>query len=182
LKAADTQDITSKEVPSGTSSLPASTGIEIIPKDPLDQIVLQVEDIPPLDVFYSPKHRVVVKRQWKRRRIDQPSLFLEQIVMGSVVWKEEFDPSDDLTKFSQYAGAYSVATIDKASEVRNMLKEKDQAINLLQTQLSEAHQKAEQAEQQLLTQQQINNQLNKQLHEERQRIDSSTIQKKKELS
>ena len=61
-KAADTQDTTSKEVPSGTSGLPLSTGIEIIPKDPSDQIVLQVEEIPPLDVFYSPKHRVVVKQ------------------------------------------------------------------------------------------------------------------------
>jgi len=46
-------------------------------------------------------------------------------VISSVVWKEEFDPSDDLTKLSQYAGAYSVATIDKASEVTNLLKEKD---------------------------------------------------------
>ena len=79
---------------------------------------------------------------------------------GSVVWKEEFDPSDDLTKLSQYAGAYSAATIDKASEVTNLLKEKDQAISLLQMQLSEAQQKAQQAEQQLLTQQQINHQLN----------------------
>jgi len=35
-KAADTQDTTSKEVPSGTSGLPPSTDIEIIPKDPLD--------------------------------------------------------------------------------------------------------------------------------------------------
>ena len=60
-KAAETQDTTSKEVPSGTSGLPLSTGIEIIPKDPSDQIVLQVEEILPLDVFYSPKHRAVVK-------------------------------------------------------------------------------------------------------------------------
>ncbi len=37
-------------------------------------------------------------------------------------------------------------------------------------------------EQQLSTQQQLNNQLNKQLLEEKQRIDSSTIQKQKELS
>lgn len=100
-KVADTQDTTSKEVPSATSGLPPSTRIEIIPKDSSDQIILQVEDIPPLDVFYSPKHRAIVKRQRKRRRIDQPSLFLEQTVTGSMVWKEEFDPSDDLTKLSQ---------------------------------------------------------------------------------
>ena len=150
-KAADTQDTTSKEVPSGTSGLPPTTDIEIIPKDPSDQIILQVEDIPPLDVFYSPKHRAVVKRQQKRRRIDQPSLFPEQTVTANVVWKQEFDPSDDLTKLSPYARAYSAATMDKALEVTNFLREKDQEITLLQAQLSEAQQKAEQLEQQLST-------------------------------
>ena len=137
-KAADTQDTASKEVPSGTSVLPPTIDIEIISKDPSDQIILQVEDIPPLDVFYSPKHRAVVKRQRKRRRIDQPSLFPEQTVMGNVVWKEEFDPSDDLTKLSQYTEAYSATTIDKASELSNLLKGKYQEIFLLQAQLLEA--------------------------------------------
>lgn len=60
-KVVDIQDVTSTKVPSGTSGLPPSTGIEIIPKSPSDQIILQVEEIPPLDVFYSPKHRAVVK-------------------------------------------------------------------------------------------------------------------------
>ena len=101
---------------------------------------------------------------------------------GSVVWKEEFDPFDDLTKLSQYARAYSTATIDKALEVNNILKEKDQAISLLQAQLSEAQHKAKQAEQHLLTQQQINHRLNEQLLKEKQRIDSSAIQMHKELS
>jgi len=139
FKATDTHDTTSKEVPSEeTNGLHLTTDLEIIPKDPSDQIMLQVEDIPPLDVFYSPKHRAVVKRQRKRRRIDQPSLFPEQIVTTNIVWKEEFDPSDDLTNLSQYAGVYSAATMDKESEVSNLLKEKDQAITSLQAQLSEA--------------------------------------------
>ncbi len=56
----------------------------------------------------------MVKQQRKRRKIDQPPLFPEQTVTGSMVWKEEFDPFDDLTKLLQYAGAYSTATIDKA--------------------------------------------------------------------
>ena len=94
-----------------------------------------------------------------------------------MVWKEEFDPSDDLTKLSQYAGAYSVATIDKASEVSLLLKTKDQEIFSLQAQLTETKQKAEQAEQQLLTQQQLNSQLTQQLQAEKQRIDQSAIQK-----
>ena len=122
-KAADTQDTASKEVPSeGTSGLPPTTELEIIPKDPSDQVILQVEDIPPLDVFYSPKHKAVIKRHRKRRRINKPSLFPEQTVTANVVWKEEFDPSDDLTKLSQYDGAYLAATMDKASEVSNLLK------------------------------------------------------------
>ena len=106
---------------------------------------MQIEEIPPLDVFYSPKHRATVKRQRKRRRTDQPSLFPEQTVIGNVLWKEEFYPSDDLTKLSQYVGAYSAVTIDKASEVSNLIKEKDQEIFSLQSQLSEARQKIEQA-------------------------------------
>lgn len=80
-------------------------------------------------------------------------MFPEQTETTNVVWKEEFDPSDDLTKLSQYVGAYLAATMDKASKVSNLLKEKDQEIILLQTQLSEAHQKVEQLEQQLSTQQ-----------------------------
>ncbi len=175
-KVIDGQDIASTTVPNeGTSGLPPSTDLEMIPKDPSDQIILQVEDIPPLDVFYNPKHRDVVKRQRKRRRLDQCSLFPAQTETANVVWKEEFNPSDDLTKLSQYARAYSAATMEKASEVSNLLKEKDQAIVLLQSQVSKSEQKIEQLEQQLSTQQQ----LNKQLLEEKQRIDSSAIQKQK---
>ena len=145
-KAACTQEKTSTQVSSEASGLPSFNETEIIPKDPSDQIILQIEEIPPLDVFYSPKHRAIVRRQRKRRRTDQPSLFPEQTVTGNVLWKEEVDPSNDLTKLSQYAGAYSAATIDKASEVSNLLKEKDQEIFSLQAQLSEARQKMEQEE------------------------------------
>lgn len=181
-KTNDTQDIASPQVLSGTSGPSISKDVEIIPKDPSDQIILQVEDIPPLDVFYSPRHKVVVKRQRKRRRTDQPSIFPEQTVTGNIVWKEEFDPSDDLTKLSQYAGAYSAATIDKASEVSLLLKTKDQEIFALQAKLTETKQRAERAEEQLLVQQQINSQLTQQLQAEKQRIDQSAIQKQKELS
>lgn len=133
------------------------------PKGSLNQIILQIEKIPPLDVFYNPRHKVVVKRQRKRRRTYQTSPFQEQTIMGNVVWKEGFYPSDDLTKLSQYAGAYSVATIDKALEVSLLLKTKDQEIFLLQAQPTEAQKKVEQAKWQLLTQQKINNQSTQQL-------------------
>jgi len=49
----------------------------------------------------------------------------EQSEIANIVWKEEFSPSNDLTKLSQYAGAYSAATMDKATEVSSLLKEKD---------------------------------------------------------
>jgi len=83
---------------------------------------------------------------------------------------------------SQYAGAYSAATIDKASEVSLLLKNKDQEISALQAELAETKQKAAQAEEQLLAQQQMNNQLTQQLQAEKQRIDQSAIQKQKELT
>lgn len=51
--------------------------------------------------------------------------------------------TDELTKLSQYAVAYSAATIDKASEVSLLVKIKDQEIFSLQAQLTEAKQKAE---------------------------------------
>ena len=59
-----------------TTDPPKSMSVEIIPKGPSDQITLLVEDIPPLNVFYSPKHRAVVKRSRKRQRLDQSPLFL----------------------------------------------------------------------------------------------------------
>jgi len=47
----------------GTSNLPKiQQDIEIIPENLIEEIVLKVEEKPSLDVLYSPKHRVVVKR------------------------------------------------------------------------------------------------------------------------
>ena len=42
---------------------------EIISAYPTEKIVLQVEEVPSLDVFYSPSHKVVDKRR-KRKIID----------------------------------------------------------------------------------------------------------------
>jgi len=49
----------------GTSSQNA----EIIPTFLTSDIILKVTEIHPLDVFYSPLHKVVVRRQRKRRRV-----------------------------------------------------------------------------------------------------------------
>lgn len=62
--------------------------IEIIPENPSEEIVLKVEEIPPLDVFYSPKHRAMVKRQRKRRKIGQGTLSNPQDELMNMVWKD----------------------------------------------------------------------------------------------
>jgi len=195
-KSSGIQKEGSSQALSTTTGPPKVMNVEIIPKGPSDQITLLVEDIPPLNVFYSPKHKAVVKRSRKRQRIDQPSLFPEQSLTGNVVWREKLDPSDDLAKLSQYAGAYSAATIDKASEVAVLLKTKDQEIFTLQTELADVRQRVIQAEQQLaghqqetvraseqlLEQQKINSQLVQQWQEEKQRITQAAIQRQSELT
>lgn len=106
---------------------------EIIPKNPLGEITLNIEEIPLLDVFYSTKHRVVVKRQRKKREINQTSSKAPQSEIMNVIWKDsKVNPSEDLTKLSQFAGAYTASTIDKATEVNQLIKEKDKKINQLE--------------------------------------------------
>lgn len=65
----------------------------------------------------------------------------------NVVWKAKVDPLEDLTKLYQYAKVYTSATMDKASEVTHLLKEKDQAIIQLEAQSAQQQQIIEQLEQ-----------------------------------
>lgn len=39
---------------------------EHIPISPSSEIMLKLEDIPTLDVFYSPRHKAVVRKQRKK--------------------------------------------------------------------------------------------------------------------
>ena len=59
--------------------------VEIIPENPSEEIVLKVEDIPPLDVLYSPKHRAVVRKKRKKRTIDQGLFSSPQVKLMNVV-------------------------------------------------------------------------------------------------
>lgn len=93
-----------------------------------------------------------MKRQRKKRKIDHSPLLNPQMEMMNVVWREEINPSEDLTKLFQYAGAYTVTTIDKVSEVNPLLKDKDQTIIQLEAQLVERQKKIEQLEQHLAEQ------------------------------
>jgi len=55
----------------------------------------------------------------------------------NVIWKDsEVNPSKDLTKLSQYAGAYTTAIIDKATKVNLLIKEKYQRIAQLEEQIT----------------------------------------------
>jgi len=47
------------------------------------------------------------------------------------------DPSKNLRKLSQLAGAYSTETIGKVTKVQMLLKEKEQIILLLEQQLAQ---------------------------------------------
>lgn len=76
------------------------------------------------------KHSVVVKRWRKRRKIDQTSSLAPQSEFMNVIWKDlEVNPSEDLTKLSQFVGSYTNAKIDKATEVHQLIKENGQNIN-----------------------------------------------------
>ena len=65
---------------------------------PTKEIVLKVTDIPPLDVFYSPLHKSVVRKQRKMRRMEMPP---GNEVM-EVVWKDTpSNPIENMTQLSQ---------------------------------------------------------------------------------
>lgn len=55
-----------------------------------------------------------------------------------IIWKDSpMDPSKNLRKLSQLAGAYSTETIGKVTKVQMLLKEKEQIILLLEQQLAQ---------------------------------------------
>ena len=55
LQQKTTQEITIKKTIS-------TQEVDHIPATPPSEIVLRIEEIPPLNVFYSPNHKFVVKR------------------------------------------------------------------------------------------------------------------------
>lgn len=55
-----------------------------------------------------------------------------------ILWKDSLvDRTKHLTKLSQYAKAYATSTVDKASEVRMFLKQKEDRIQELDRFLNE---------------------------------------------
>ena len=45
--------------------------MEHIPITPSSEIMLKIEEIAPLDVFYSPQHKAVVRRQRKKWKLEK---------------------------------------------------------------------------------------------------------------
>lgn len=57
-----------------------------------------------------------------------------------VLWQDPTsNPTENLTKLSQIAGEYASTTIDKASKVQQLLKEKEDQIQALQQQLQQVN-------------------------------------------
>lgn len=101
----------------------------------------------------------------------------------NIVYKNaEVNPLEDLTKLSQYVGAYSVATIDNASEVSQLIKQKDLQIAMLEEQATENQQKIVQLEKQLQDKELRSKQLEEQLSIEKKKIDEQALNKQQQLS
>ena len=97
--------------------------MEFISTFPTSEIVLKIEEIPPMDTFYSPKHKFVMRRQRKIRRIEQSQLLVPRDFPMELVWKDsQSNLSQDLTHLTQFTGAYAYATIDKATKVQHLIK------------------------------------------------------------
>lgn len=95
------------------------------------EIRLRIEEIPPLDIFYSPQHKAIVRRQRKKRKLNV--VLTPEDEPLDALWKyPTTNPSENLTRLSRIAGAYASATIDKAIEVQSLLKEKEDRILFLE--------------------------------------------------
>ena len=100
--------------------------------------MLKIEEIPPLDILYSPHHKAVVRKERKKRKLE--SVISHDAEQFNVLWQDPTtDPTENLTKLSQITRAYASIAIDKASEVRKLLNEKEYQVQVLQQQLQQAN-------------------------------------------
>ena len=127
---------TTKNIVTGITSNVSE--LEHIPITPSSKLILKIEEIPPLDVFYSPQHKAVVRRQRKKRKLE--NFLSHDVKQLDVLWQDPTtDPTENITKLSQITGAYASTAIDKASEVRKLLNEKEDQVQVLQQQLQQAN-------------------------------------------
>ena len=82
------------------------TETEHIPITPSSELVLKIEKIPPLDIFYSPQHKEVVRKQRKKRKLE--SVISHDAEQLDVLWQDPTtNPTENLGKLSQITGAYA---------------------------------------------------------------------------
>lgn len=97
--------------------------MEHIPIAPSSELMLKIEEIPPLDIFYSPQHKAIVRRQRNKRKLE--NVLSQDAEQLDVLWQDPTsNPTENLTKLSQIARAYASMTIDKAYEVQQFAKRK----------------------------------------------------------
>lgn len=87
-----------------------------------------------------------------------------------------------ISKLSQYTSAYSAATIDKASKVSQLMKQKYLQIAMLEEQATGNQQNIVQLEKQLQDQELRYKQLEEQLSIENKKIDEQALDKQQQLS
>lgn len=120
-----------------TETISNVSEMEHIPITPSSKLMLKIEEIPPLDVFYSPRHKAVVRRKRKKRKLE--SILSHDAEQLDILWQgPNTYPTENITKLSQIVGEYSSVTIDKASEVQHILKEKEDQIQVFQQNLQHA--------------------------------------------
>ncbi len=79
-----------KDIVTGTISNVSE--MEHIPISPSSELMLKIEEIPPFDVFYSPQQKGTVRRQRKKRKLENVlSHDAEQL---DILWQ---DPTTDPT-------------------------------------------------------------------------------------
>ena len=75
--------------------------VELIPATTTFEIILRNEEILPLDVFYSPTHKAVIKRQRKKRKLYVATITTPDNEPMDIVWKDlPMDPYENITKLS----------------------------------------------------------------------------------
>jgi len=108
------------------------------PVTPTSEIILKIEEIPPMDVFYSTQHKSVVKRQRNKIKLDSIATTIPENELMDVLWKDSLvHPSANLTRLLQFAGAYATVTIDKEKEVQTLFRDKENKITSLEEQLQQ---------------------------------------------
>jgi len=84
-------------------------------------------------VSYSPTNKFFIKRKTKKRKLDVVAVTTPDNEPMDIIWRySSMDPYENLTRLLQFTRAYAMTTIDKATKVKMLLKEKEQKILFLE--------------------------------------------------